>query len=65
MPKVLRYGLIIVVIVMILYLAARNFDDVIYSVSHALFDAKEQEEMSEDVFGFPAGQGEPEDGAVK
>ena len=65
MPKVLRYGLMIVVIAMILYLAARNFDDVIYSFSHAFYEAKEQEERPEDVFGFPAGQGESEDKTVK
>lgn len=55
----------IVVIAMIFYLVARNFDNVIYSFSHAVFEAKEQEERPEDVFGFPAGQGELEDEAIK
>lgn len=54
MPKALRYGLVIAAIAVILYLAARNFDDIIYSFSHAVFEIKEQEEKPADVFGSPA-----------
>lgn len=64
MPKALRYGLIIVAIVMVLYLVARNFDDVIYSFGQAVFETKGQEERQEDVFGATAVQGEPEAEAV-
>lgn len=57
MPKTLRYGLIIAVAAIVLYLAARNFGEVIYSFGRAVMEAGEQEEQPGDVFAFPAGQG--------
>ncbi len=65
MPKALRYGLIIAVIAIILYLVARNFDDVLYSFGHAVFEVKGQEEKTENVFGMPEEQGEPGNEAMK
>lgn len=64
MPKAFRYGLIIMAIAMILYLAARNFDDVIYFISSVFFEAQVQEEAPEDVFRLPTGHEGPENEAI-